>query len=98
MFGRKSNAQAKIVSDEYPLLGRRAIYRISKRDEGRIDCLSGMNNGVLLGDVFAMMITKVLNDEGLVNGTLFLDGEDTLWLTSIEPGDKPGQYLAAYGR
>ena len=55
MFGRKSNAQATIVSDKYPLLGRRAVFKISERELGRIERLTGMNNAsYLVGDVFPM--------------------------------------------
>jgi hypothetical protein len=53
-------------------------------------------NAVTAGDVYAMVIVRVWNeDPGTVNGQVLLDGNDTLWVTSIIPGDGMGQYFAA---
>ncbi len=35
------------------------------------------------GDVFPMIITKANKDTGAVNGQVFLDGEDTLWVEGV---------------
>lgn len=75
-----------------------------RRDDGR--CLDGdgktfaeretgaqihFGNPVAEGDVFPMVITRVWNtDPGTVNGQVLLDGNDTLWLTSVTPGE-PGE-------
>jgi len=48
------------------------------------------------GDVAPMVIVRVWNeDPGTVNGQVLLDGNDTLWVTSVVPGDGVGQYVAA---
>lgn len=46
------------------------------------------------GRKFPMIITAVHGDEptSLINGQVFLDGNDSLWVTSIAPGDQPGTY------
>lgn len=43
------------------------------------------------GDVVPMMIVRVWSPE-MVNGQVFLDGNDTLWATSVHEGDQPGNY------
>lgn len=48
-------------------------------------------NGCVEGDVFPMMITRVWNDD-MVNGQVFLDGNDTLWVTSVHEGEGPRTY------
>lgn len=52
-----------------------------------------MGNAVSEGDIFPMMMTRVWNlDPGTVNGQVFLDGNDTLWVTSVVPGMAPRTY------
>lgn len=43
------------------------------------------------GDVLPMIIVRVW-DGGFVNGQVFLDGNHTLWKTSIPVGDGPGRF------
>ena len=38
-----------------------------------------------------MLITKDWGDSS-VNGKLFLDGEDTLWMTSVKEGSHNGEF------
>jgi len=45
-----------------------------------------VGNTVRAGDVFPMMITRVWGED-LVNGQVFLDGNDTLWVTSVHEFD-----------
>lgn len=48
-------------------------------------------NSVSEGDVFPLIITKVwsapANENSSVNGQVLLDGDDTLWVTSVQQGD-----------
>jgi len=51
-----------------------------------------IGNEVHAGDVFPMMITRVWTS-GMVNGQLFLDGNDTLWVERACRGYKtPGTW------
>lgn len=51
-------------------------------------------NAVKEGDVFPMVITRVWGDqpESAVNGQVFLDGNDTLWATSVSVGEGPWRF------
>jgi hypothetical protein len=52
-----------------------------------------IGNLVQTGDAYPLVITRVWNtDPGTVNGQLLLDGNDTLWVTSVTPGDGVGHY------
>ena len=51
-----------------------------------------IGNPVRRGDMFPMLITKDWGN-GLVNGTLFLDGECTLCMTSVKEGYGDGEFL-----
>ena len=50
-----------------------------------------VGNPVAEGDVYPMLITRVWNDT-LVQGQVFLDGNDTLWATSVGEGIGPRTY------
>lgn len=48
------------------------------------------------GDRLPMFITRIHGDgpDGcVVNGQVLLDGDDSLWVTSVSPGRGPGQFL-----
>lgn len=53
-----------------------------------------VGNAAHEGDVFPMLIVKTFNpvDGGPVNGQVFLDGNDTLWVTSRVEGTTPGTW------
>lgn len=45
------------------------------------------------GQVFPMLITRVWRDSySGVNGQVFLDGNDVLWVTSRAHGEEPGRF------
>ena len=50
-----------------------------------------IGNAVSAGETVAMIVTWVVAP-GSVNGKAFLDGTDTLWVTSAPEGDEPGQW------
>lgn len=56
-------------------------------------------NGVREGDIFPLLITKVWDggqtatESTIVNGQVFLDGNDCLWATSVKQGDGPGEWF-----
>ena len=49
------------------------------------------------GDVYPMIITKVsatdANEDSAVSGQVFLDGDDTLWVTSALQGSGIGEWV-----
>lgn len=74
-----------------PSVGRIVLYTLSSADaelithrRGRSGAIRIVGNRVNAGDVFPMLITRVWGSDpgSAVNGTMFLDGEDTYWLTS----------------
>jgi len=46
-------------------------------------------NTAKAGDIFPMLVTRVWGDtpDSSVQGQVFLDGNDTLWVTSVQQGD-----------
>lgn len=73
------------------LLGRIVLYRMSDDTVARVAAMDGENNTPRHGDLLPMLITKDWGD-GSVNGTLFLDGEATLWMTSVKEGHHKGEF------
>ena len=43
------------------------------------------------GQILPMVITGIWG-ETCVNGQVFLDGSDTLWVTSVQQGNEPGNW------
>ena len=76
---------------EQERLGRVVLYRMSDFTLARVAALDGEVNRPRPGDLLPMLITKDWGD-GLVNGTLFLDGADTLWMTSVKEGHRDGEF------
>lgn len=89
-------------------VGKIVLFKLTSKEVERINSrrsdaqhahagsnLSGyqvhVGNEVREGDVLPMLIVRVW-EGGLVNGQVFLDGNDTLWVTSIHEGSEAGQY------
>jgi hypothetical protein len=51
-------------------------------------------NQVEVGDAYPMIITRVwgTSPDSAVNGQVLLDGNDTLWATSVSEGEGPHTY------
>jgi hypothetical protein len=65
---------------------------LARRELGaQIHC----GNNVMEGDVFPMIITRVwgTKSDSAVNGQVFLDGNDTLWVTSVTRGEGIGHFV-----
>ena len=86
-----------------PSLGRLVHYTLNESDVARIDQQRQYEpyrgNDVQVGDVFPMDIVRVwsagpddLTPDTAVNGQVKLDGNDTLWVTSVTLGDGPGHF------
>lgn len=52
-------------------------------------------NSVRAGDRFPMLIVRTWGDQpnSAVNGQVFLDGDDTLWVSSVQAGQDQGQFV-----
>lgn len=54
-----------------------------------------IGNEAIIGQHFPMLVVRCWdqgNPEGTVNGRVFLDGTDDLWVTSIHQGGEPGTW------
>lgn len=84
-------------------LGDANVHEINRRrDDARASAISGDKTGAQVhvgnapseGDVYPMLITRVWDSEptedSVVQGQVFLDGNDVLWVTSAQQGD--GEY------
>jgi len=87
-----------------PSVGRIVHYRLSESDAAEIQhrrtfIRSGPHgNAVSAGQVFPMLIVYVWASEPTettcVQGQVFLDGPDTLWVTSRQQGEDAGNWYA----
>ena len=50
-----------------------------------------IGNEAFEGQILPMVITGIWGDT-CVNGQVFLDGNDTLWVTSVQQGSDPGNW------
>lgn len=73
-----------------------ASAHLSEHRENSTGVVVHAGNSVAAGDVYPLVITRVWgNVEGsAVNGQVLLDGNDTLWVTSVTEGDGPRQWFA----
>lgn len=76
---------------------RRADAQASAIASATTGAVVHAGNATRAGDVFPMMIVRVWADEPTeitcVQGQVFLDGNDTLWVTSRQQGDAEGQWF-----
>jgi hypothetical protein len=83
-----------------PHVGRIVTYRLRQQDVGRIleqrKEFGIGGNSVKAGDEFPMIIVRVWSrapkPDDAVNGQVFLDGHDTLWVTSVHAGPDDGDF------
>lgn len=47
---------------------------------------------VIAGDVLPMIVTRTYDWTDAINGQIFLDGSDTLWVQDVKEGDGEGQW------
>lgn len=83
-----------------PSIGRIVHYTLTETDAIVIHPrrVGGATHGneVTAGQVFPMMITRLWtynpDETSVVQGQVFLDGDDSLWVTSVKQGDGEGQW------
>lgn len=79
-------------------IGRIVHYTVSSSDVGQVNRRRTdasnfpTGNSVSPGMVFPMMIVRVWGTDGSVNGQVSLDGNDTLWVTSVKEGEGQGTW------
>ncbi|WBQ03037.1 hypothetical protein [Kribbella sp. CA-293567] len=84
-----------ITADEAKQINNRRrdadAHSASKRHTGYV---THAGNEAEAGQTFPLLITRVWGDEpgAAVNGQIFLDGNDTLWVTSATEGDGERHY------
>jgi hypothetical protein len=91
------------MAEMVPTIGRIVHYTLSEQDAEQINERRGPARSAALGgdvqmhhgnyvqarDVYPMVITRVWGDQpdSEVNGQVLLDGNDTLWATSVTAGE-----------
>jgi len=81
-----------------PSIGRIVHYTLNAIDVARINELRKQReilaNTAETGQVYPMLIVRTWGEtpESAVNGQVFLDGDDVLWVTSRSVGEGPGHY------
>lgn len=96
------------MSTPIPALRRFVLYTLSAADAKQANgqretAIWRRGNIAAEGDVYPMLIVRCWGvDEPevdadklaqqLVNGQVFLDGNDTLWVTSVKVGEGPGTF------
>lgn len=75
---------------------RRADWQADRAEKvtAAIGYMAHVGNTASEGDVYPMLIVRVwgMTEGSSVNGQVFLDGNDTLWVTSVGQGDQPRQW------
>jgi hypothetical protein len=83
---------------QVPTIGRFVHYTLTEQDASRVKDLRGygqvVGNVAEAGQVYPMLIVRTWGDtpESSVNGQVFLDGNDVLWVTSRSVGEGPGHF------
>jgi hypothetical protein len=79
---RINKRRADSATFRHPQAG---VHRIGTGEQHHI------GNEAREGDVLPMLIVRVWNGQ-LVNGQVFLDGNDVIWVTSVREGDGPRSF------
>lgn len=84
--------------DALAITQRRDDARRSRIAHDKTGAVVHVGNPVKAGDVYPMLITRIWAEEPTettaVQGQVFLDGNDNLWVTSVQQGDGERQWSA----
>lgn len=78
---------------------REDAYRTMRTGQGVLRKADGdqvhIGNRAQEGDVYPMLIVRTwgTTPESVVNGQVFLDGNDVLWVTSVGEGEGPRRFV-----
>ncbi len=76
-----------------------------RRQDAKASSIAGTNSGAIVhsgnpaagGDILPMIICRIFaenpTESTVVNGQIFLDGNDTYWATSVIQGTENGQWF-----
>lgn len=80
------------MAGQVPTAGRVVQYTLTEGDVKRRGAHIGAP--VKSGTAYPMLIVSVWGDkpDSSVNGQVFLDGNDVLWVSSVKVGEGPGTY------
>lgn len=86
--------------DPRPTVGRVVLYTLSDQDAQRVaearhaSPATRTGNRAEAGQVYPMVIVRAWGDQphSAVNGQVLLDGDDTLWVTSVTAGEGPRHF------
>ena len=89
-----------LTADDAKQVNQRRKDAAANRQKHRDDALgyaAHTGNEAAEGDIYPMLIVRCwgTTPESSVNGQVFLDGNDTLWVTSAGQGDGPRQWREA---
>lgn len=81
--------------DDVDAINRRRADALRYSIGNDTGCQLHFGNEVRSGQVFPMIITRVWGDDAdaAVNGQVFLDGNDTLWVTSVVQGNDAREWV-----
>lgn len=86
----------RLSAQDATLVNRRrttgeSIAQRMQQSQWSLGAQAHIGNEVKEGDVYPMIIVRVWGDtpSSSVNGQVFLDGSDTLWVTSVMNGTEP---------
>lgn len=87
----------KLTAQDAEAVNRRRKEADQNRQNHRdaaLGYVAHLGNFASEGDVYPMLIVRVWGStpESSVNGQVFLDGNDTLWVASVGQGDQPRQW------
>lgn len=51
-----------------------------------------LGSSISVGDIFPMLVTAVRPLDASLNGQVFLDGNDNLWVQNVREGTSPGNW------
>lgn len=93
----------KLTAEQAVEINRRrtdagSIAALIAEDKWTAGAQAHFGNPVQIGDVFPMIVVAIFPDEfgqgnPGVNGQVFLDGNDSLWITSASEGPDEGQWM-----
>jgi hypothetical protein len=87
----------RLTAQDVEAINRRRAHALAHMNEHRENANGvqiHVGNGTDEGDAYPMIITQVWGDQpdSVVNGQVFMDGNDLLWATSVGVGVGPGTW------